>query len=711
MNDRMQILEDLDVLVRMCRSKNDGASLVIEEEEIKQKISELELEIEELKTSADEENYDTAAEMADRNIEIITKKVINTIKIELKNKNSELQKLKEKEKEASDNINSIKSNKKSHGTYISSMQERIDSTTDEEVINRYNSLISESETKVVELEEELKTITDTYTDLQKDIENLAKEIEELNKRLQSKQEQLLETQHNLESKETYIDLSKLERNNKKIEDINSRKEKLESRLVEISNDPKYLEVKIKKIINENGDMDKAKTYLKTLISTAIDQPYMNVAADNALEEELLRATQARDTFANEIDQKNYNVMESESPEQIRIEYLNERINYWNNDLQVYENKIALVDKDEQFNYQQKDERIANLIATLKEDYEGYKKAYEDEPDTNLSTKASLKVSFEEKKEDLANAERIAAQFKNDEAEDIKLASNLIKNECEKIKNNINAAREEIDNIKNRLMTKKSGMIDINAQNRDKEKLKKLADTVMDIKHRRQFAEQPEVIARRLESSLSMELLTEEMINKAHETEMPKVEEANVSHIDNQQSVENTFVQETPEPTFDNAQMVQEQPTESTTVDLNQTSDIPVIENNIAPEFEIPKDINVQPEFTAINSVPEFAQPEINTVNPIPEVSTDINQQSVVVPTPVDIQSAPTEFVQQTTIPQVEVPVEPVGTIDQFNSIHEVQTPVIESNNIDLTPNNDNIVSSNIADELDQYINSLSSTQV
>ena len=45
MNDRMQILEDLDVLVRMCRSKNDGASLVIEEEEIKQKISELELEI------------------------------------------------------------------------------------------------------------------------------------------------------------------------------------------------------------------------------------------------------------------------------------------------------------------------------------------------------------------------------------------------------------------------------------------------------------------------------------------------------------------------------------------------------------------------------------------------------------------------------------------------------------------------------------------
>ena len=697
MNDRMQILEDLDVLVRMCRSKNDGASLVIEEEEIKQKISELELEIEELKTSADEENYDTAAEMADRNIEIITKKVINTIKIELKNKNNELLKLKEKEKEASDNLNSIKSNKKSHGTYISSMQERIASTTDEEIIDRYNSLISESETKVVELEEELKTITETYTELQTKIEQLAKEIEELNNRLASKQEQLLETQHNLESKETYIDQSKLERNNKKIEDINLRKEKLETRLIEISNDPKYLEVKIKKIINENGDMEQAKGYLKSLISNAIEQPYMNVDADNALEEELLRATQARDTFANEIDQKNYNVMESESPEQIRIEYLNERINYWNNDLQVYENKIALVDKDEQFNYQQKDERIANLIASLKEDYEGYKKAYEEEPDTNLSTKASLKVSCEEKKEDLANAERIAAQFKYDEAEDIKIASNLVKNECEKIKNNINSAKEEIDNIKNRLMTKKSGMIDINAQNRDKEKLKKLADTVMDIKHRRQFAEKPEVIARRLETSLSMELLTEEMLKKVYETDN-KVDETVVE----QSTLDQQPTQDVPQEFSLESEMQYPGPT----VDMTQTSDIPTVRDITSnPEFAMPNEPVAQPYINEINLISEVT-PEEPMVN-----QTQLNPESVnAQPIAMDIQSTPVvEPVAVETSPIT--PIEPVGTIAQFDGIQEVDTPVVETNTVDLTPNNDNIVSSNIADELDQYINSLSSTQV
>ena len=56
MNDRMQILEDLDVLVRMCRSKSDGAALVIEEEEIKQKLNEYKYEKEELKNSASEEN-------------------------------------------------------------------------------------------------------------------------------------------------------------------------------------------------------------------------------------------------------------------------------------------------------------------------------------------------------------------------------------------------------------------------------------------------------------------------------------------------------------------------------------------------------------------------------------------------------------------------------------------------------------------------------
>ena len=74
MNDnKVKIFEYLDTLVKMCRSKGNGASLIIEEEEIAEQIEEYDLEIDELKNSITNECYDASAEMADRNIEIIQK--------------------------------------------------------------------------------------------------------------------------------------------------------------------------------------------------------------------------------------------------------------------------------------------------------------------------------------------------------------------------------------------------------------------------------------------------------------------------------------------------------------------------------------------------------------------------------------------------------------------------------------------------------------
>ena len=77
MNDnKVKIFEYLDILVKMCRSKGNGASLRVEEEDIYKKINEYDSEIEELNTYIQNDCYDASAEMADRNIEIITKKII-----------------------------------------------------------------------------------------------------------------------------------------------------------------------------------------------------------------------------------------------------------------------------------------------------------------------------------------------------------------------------------------------------------------------------------------------------------------------------------------------------------------------------------------------------------------------------------------------------------------------------------------------------------
>ena len=87
MDDKLKVFWNLDVLVKMSRSKSDGPSLRVEEEEIETKLKNYNQEIDEINSISEEEIYDTSAEMADRNIEIITKKQLQALRSELKEKN------------------------------------------------------------------------------------------------------------------------------------------------------------------------------------------------------------------------------------------------------------------------------------------------------------------------------------------------------------------------------------------------------------------------------------------------------------------------------------------------------------------------------------------------------------------------------------------------------------------------------------------------
>ena len=507
MADKVKVLADLSTLTKMCHSKSDGATLVIEEREISSKIADLKAEIDEEKASSAEDNYDTSAEMADRNIEIISKKVIQNLKSDLKVKNAEMDKLKVEEEEKSNNLNNTKRTRKSYEKYIASMQDRIANSTDQEVINRYNGLITNTENKITALDENLKSQEADYIDVQSRISTLSEEINKIEENIGKKQELLQEAQKNLENKDTYIDKSKAERTAKKVSELQEKIDKLTARLEEIHEDPKYLEAKIKDVVQDGEDPFNARDYLVKLLSMCSKIPYMNVDIDNALEEELLRATQARDALANEIDSKTYDVMETINPEQIRIEYLNTRINKWETELAELEKKIASIDKDEEFDYESKTTTLDGLIESLKNELVDYKKAYEAEPESNLTGKATLKVALDEKQADLNAAIEIASKFRKDEAHDIADASHMIKVDVEELKEKIDNAKSEIEEIKSRLMSKKSGMLDIGAQNRDREKLKELAKVVIDIKHRRNFEEKPIDIARRLETELGLDLVS------------------------------------------------------------------------------------------------------------------------------------------------------------------------------------------------------------
>lgn len=517
MDDKLKIFWNLDVLVKMCRSKSDGPSLRIEEVEIEEKIKAYNQEIEEIKALSEEDSYDTSAEMADRNIEIITKKQLQALKNDLKEKNKELTSLKEKETTLYEKTSLLRENKASQEKYIISMQERIGEAVNSEIIDRYNSLIAETSEKIAQINEQLNEQNVSYEEVQQSIIEITDIINEIEDKIEKKKKLLLETQANLENKDNYIDKSKKEKNNKRIVDLENKIQKLSCRLEEIKKDPKYLESKIKDVINAKTDINEAKNYLLQLINQVIKIRYINVPADNALEEELLRATQARDSFANEIDQKTYNILEANTPEKVRIEFLTERIEKWQNELKELENKISQIDKDQQYDYESKNTALANMIKVMKKDLLEYERAYNEAPDINIGAKASLKAALDEKKEDIVEAEKIATSFKNDEAEDINTATRTIKYECDKINKNISQAEIEIATIRNRLTSKKSGLIDITSRNKDKDILKELAQTVIDIKHRRQFPETPLDIIKRLEEDLKINLSDEIDLNYIEET--------------------------------------------------------------------------------------------------------------------------------------------------------------------------------------------------
>ena len=689
MDDKLKVFWNLDVLVKMSRSKSDGPSLRVEEEEIETKLKSYNQEIDDINSISEEEIYDTSAEMADRNIEIITKKQLQSLKNELKEKNKELANLKDEEKLLYDQTTLLRNNKDSQEKYLLSMQERISTTTDTEIVNHYNMLITETTENINKLNDELNSQSGNYDEIQQQIIDYTEAIKVLEEKIDKKKKILAETQASLENRDNYIDKVKKEKNNKRIAELESKKKALNIRLEEIKKDPKYLESKIKEIINNKEDLSKTRPYLINLLNQVIRIPYINVPINNALEEELLRATQARDSFANEIDQKTYNILEANTPEKVRTEFLNERITKWQEDLNQLNNKILLVDKDSEFNYNAKDKIIAEMIATMKKDYSEFQRAYDETPDTSIGAKARLKASLDEKKEDIKEAEKIATSFKNDEAEDIENATRIIKYECENLRDKIKEAEEEINRLKNRLTSKKSGLIDIASKNKDKDVLKELAQIVIDIKHRRQFPEAPIDIINRLEEYLGLDLIKDidiELINNTSKI-IPR---------DYDQYIKEDYqlIDSLDETVIDEAQI---------TIPSNILDDVDNEDSEIS-----------QPDEQLTSNIEE------NTSN-----ESNLNEESVLEPEKIEEEQIPvenplpTEIANNEELPSEEEKEEEVTLESNKEENNEPQdnNPLSidtifnpEKKYEELQNNNKQVTTEDLTHELDQYINSLDNNQ-
>lgn len=683
MDNKLKIFWNLDILVKMCRSKNDGPSLRVEEKEILENIESYNYEIEDIKSQNEDEIYDTSAEMADRNIEIITKKQLTKLRKTLKEKNKELDKLKENEKSLYEKASLLRENKLGNEKYLANMKDRLTTITDENTQKRYNSLISEATDKIVQITENLSTENQAYEELQNKIVELSNEIAAIEEDISRKKKLLSETQASLENKDNYVDTTKRDKNNKKIKDLQEKIEKATNRLEEIKKDPKYIETKIKDIINNKEDINQAKDYLSQLINIVINVPYINVPTDNNLEAELLRATRARDTFANEIDRKSYNILEADTPEKIRTDYLNERIDNWNKELEALNEKIGTIDSDKQYAYQIKDTLLSQMLANKENELLEFQKAYDETPDTSVGAKASIKVSIEDKQDDIVEAKKIINAFKNDEANDIAEATRLLNNDVVAINNRILKAQEEIEDIKNRLLSKKSGIIDISSKNKDKDTLKELAQIVIDIKHRRQFPDTPLDVIKRLEKLIGINLddiVDYEKINSS--SQIQAVDYDSMVHYNQYEMVDSLdepvesvqprgirVIEET-EITNPNEIVQQEEaPEEPQTVD-EETS----MEETGDYELEVPIEFNTENEQSTEEETPAEETSEEEVEEPQEEQSEE---------TPAEETEEETEGGQETSV--VTSDEEQPISLDEIDSQKVEETPIEESTNDEEQP--------------------------
>ena len=750
MNDnKVKIFEYLDTLVKMSRSKGNGASLIIEEEEIAETIKEYDLEIEEINNSISLECYDASAEMADRNIEIITKKLIQQLKGKIKDLQKELDDLKKREEDYNAQLSILRKNKKSHEEYIESLKTRNENADNEKIADKYQKSIDTTSEKITKVSQELENKNLEYKMLQDRLEEAAKEINNLNENLKEKENLLAETQANLKNKDSYLDQSKVSKLKAKIEELEIKKKKLNARVEEIHENTQYLVAKIKEDINSDKDVEEYVSQIIELINKAHQVPYMNVEANKRLEEELLKATQARDSFALEIDQKNYSLLETLNPGKIRIDYLKDRIEKWNVEREEIKDKVFAIDNDQKYNYQDKYVKLNEILETMKKELSEFEKAYENNDEINLTSKSNLKLSIEEKKREIFEAEKILSQFRHDESEDILFANHLYTHKISELDNKIKAAEKEIDEIKDNMISRKSGLIDITTQNRDKDKLKELAVKVIDIKHRRQFADKPIDIARELEQLLEIEIIPhiedveieveEELedikvivgdssvdlninMNSVDDDIIDEEEENEIGEIEEEAEVAEEEIEEyneeTEEPTDDEEIKLEIPPkrgvkvVEQTEIEDEETSE----DDSIITITEEPASVEESDEVTLEPVVEETATlAEVEA--PVIEETTVVESSPVTIDStddiitlsnenvePEDLQTAVVEQPAQEEIVVPETPaIEPIPVEEQELSIGAM----FGENSSQTTTNNDNIVLDNdLSVELDQYLKDL-----
>ena len=381
-----KIKEVLNLFIDISGEKHNISDLVDDLNIIEKRIPEVSNKIAKLKSEmTDDKYFDASSEIIDRNIELSLQKKLQHLNNRLKTlkaQNSEIIARHKEEEERFVVLNKTLASCQDFLHDLSKFDYEISSNSIHELIDmengRFDAILNEINNKKENRERTIISGT-----------SISEEIAKLEKKIQTEEDRLVEVRQSLQNKDSYINEEAKSEDLKQLQDLNNELDDIENRRNQIVNSISYQCYQVSEELDkDNMDKDKILNIVRNVVVRLNEYPYLSIEDSTMLSEELRQLSSQRDELTAIIENKKYN-LRNKKPYEIRIDYVNQKLNNAKDMKEDYESLLKFIVN------QEIDTTIDNLLK-LKNERMDLEKAFSSNNKAQLQKKYvdELIVSYE-----------------------------------------------------------------------------------------------------------------------------------------------------------------------------------------------------------------------------------------------------------------------------------------------------------------------------
>ncbi len=512
-----EIFNQIDLLVSMAGSTLNTDDIESELITINKEIQDKKQEMQDLKGMMNDTRYfNASSELVDKNIEVSLKSKISRLSRKIKDIHYKLDEVKKEEEKLHLDITSLKTRLEENRNYVKTLESKANANP------VFQDIFVNEENHIKKLEEELKSKSDRYDTILKELELNNQALSEMTLKKDSEEARLKDIMDDLNNPKAYIDEDLKMRDEERLNSLQESLEVLQKRKLEYLTDPNMIGADVKELII-NNDYTEALNKIKELLQIVKAKPYMDVVNLSVLDEELEKKENERAELSNLIDSKNYKEMNSDAIGK-RIAYIREEIESEQKGISDYQLSVQNIDQNVVANLSNLIKNLEDEIGSLIKEIEEYQTMIKDNSKTR-KTKANLENTILKKEKEKEAMEGVLANYKSDLLFQINV-SNMLSEMIDKFNHNIENYQKEMQELQ-RLAAMNETSKDFIEEEQDKEKLRNINEEIKQIKNRKKYTRTPDEIYDEIEMLLAKETSVE-----APTTKVEVKEEVTIPEVDN-----------------------------------------------------------------------------------------------------------------------------------------------------------------------------------